>query len=155
MNEITRSTAKVGDYPFTTLEPNLGEFFGFIIADIPGLIEGAAEGKGLGHKFLRHIKRTKAIAHLVSFEYEDPISEYEKIRKELEKYSPDLASKDEIIVLSKTDLVSEDEVKKVQKQFEKYGKTIMSTSIIDEDRIKEFTEFLVEYLKDKEEKESI
>lgn len=151
MNEITRSTAKVGDYPFTTLEPNLGEFFGFIIADIPGLIEGAAEGKGLGHKFLRHIKRTKAIAHLVSLEYEDPISEYEKIRKELEKYSPELSNKDEIIVLSKTDLVTEDEVEKVRKKFEKYNKPIKTVSIIDEDRIKDFTEFLVDYLKQKEE----
>ncbi len=150
MNTVTKSTAKVGDYPFTTLEPNLGEFFGFILADIPGLIEGASEGKGLGHKFLRHIKRTKALGHLVSLEYEDPIAEYEKIRKELEKYSPDLIEKDEIIVLSKTDLVDEKTVEEVKKKFEKYGKPIQVVSIINDEQVKTFTEFLVNYLKEKE-----
>ena len=65
---MTNADAKVGDYAFTTLDPNLGDFYGYIIADIPGIIEGASEGKGLGVKFLRHIKRTKMLAHLVSFE---------------------------------------------------------------------------------------
>jgi len=68
LNELTNTKAKVGAYPFTTLEPNLGELYSYILADIPGLIEGASEGKGLGHKFLRHIKRTKALDHCVSLE---------------------------------------------------------------------------------------
>ncbi|HWA32219.1 MAG TPA: GTPase ObgE, partial [Candidatus Paceibacterota bacterium] len=91
LNAITNAAARVGNYQFTTLDPNLGDFYGYIIADIPGLIEGANEGRGLGVKFLRHIKRTRELAHLVSFEN---LSEgatgmmkvYKQIRKELEKY---------------------------------------------------------------------
>ena len=82
LNALTRASAKTADYAFTTLEPNLGECFGFILADIPGLIEGASEGKGLGHKFLRHVKRTKMLAHLVSLENEDPLAVYKTVRKE-------------------------------------------------------------------------
>ena len=70
LNALTRAKAKIGDYAFTTLDPNLGDYFGFVIADIPGLIEGASEGKGLGTKFLKHTTRTKALVHLVSFENE-------------------------------------------------------------------------------------
>ena len=148
MNEITKSHAKVGDYPFTTLEPSLGAFFGNILADIPGLIEGAAEGKGLGHKFLRHIKRTRTIAHLVSFEYKDMILEYKKIRQELEKYSPELIEKDEVIVLSKSDLVEQDFAKEMKKKFEQeFQKPVFILSIIDEGQMKQFTTFLSSFLK--------
>ncbi len=147
MNEITKSHAKVGDYPFTTLEPSLGAFHGRVLADIPGLIEGAAEGRGLGHKFLRHIKRTKTIAHLVSFEYEDMIAEYKKIRKELEKYSPELIEKKEVIVLSKSDLVEPEFAEKMKKKFEKeFGKPVFVVSIIDDKQMKEFTSFLSRFL---------
>jgi len=91
LNALTNAEAKVGDYAFTTLDPNLGDFYGYIIADLPGLIEGASEGKGLGIKFLKHIKRTKMIAHLVSFENLSKgttgmMKTYKEIRKELEKY---------------------------------------------------------------------
>src|SRR3989338_3368319 len=85
LNTLTNAEAKVGDYAFTTLDPNLGDFYGYIIADIPGVIEGASEGKGLGVKFLRHIKRTKMLAHLVSFENSHMLKSYKEIRKELEK----------------------------------------------------------------------
>ena len=110
LNALTNADAKVGDYAFTTLDPNLGDFYGYTIADIPGLIEGANTGKGLGVKFLRHIKRTKMLAHLVSFENLSKGSTgmmkvYKEIRKELEKYDKNLklgddglASKDEIIL---------------------------------------------------------
>ncbi len=147
MNEITKSNAKVGDYPFTTLEPSLGAFHGRVLADIPGLIEGAAEGRGLGHKFLRHIKRTKAIAHLVSFEYENMIEEYLKIRLELEKYSSELIDKKEVIILSKSDLVSSEFAEKIKVKFEKeFKKPVFLLSIIDDLQIKEFTTFLSGFL---------
>lgn len=147
MNEITKSHAKVGDYPFTTLEPSLGAFHGRVFADIPGLIEGAAEGRGLGHKFLRHIKRTRTIAHLVSFEYEDMISQYKKIRIELEKYSPELMEKEEVIVLSKSDLVEKEFAKKMKEKFEKeFNKPVFVLSIIDEKKMKDFSSFLSKFL---------
>ncbi|HEV7701912.1 MAG TPA: GTPase ObgE, partial [Candidatus Paceibacterota bacterium] len=95
LNSLTNAQARVGDYAFTTLDPNLGDFYKFIIADIPGIIEGASEGKGLGVKFLRHIKRTKMLAHLVSFENLSGgtggmMKVYKEIRKELKKYDKDL-----------------------------------------------------------------
>ena len=107
LNELTSANAKIGDYPFTTLEPNLGEYFGYIISDIPGLIEGAAEGKGLGHKFLRHIRRTKILAHLISLENEDIVETYKTVRKELEIFDKELLEKKEIVVLTKTDLIED------------------------------------------------
>ena len=108
LNALTHAHGKVGAYPFTTLEPNLGECSGRIIADIPGLISGASEGKGLGHAFLRHIRRTKILVHLVSVEQDDVVEAYHTIRRELDAYDPELALKKEIIVLSKTD-IQEDE----------------------------------------------
>ncbi len=117
LNSLTNADAKVGDYAFTTLDPNLGDFYGYIIADIPGIIEGASEGKGLGVKFLRHIKRTKMLAHLISFENLSKgstgmVKVYKEIRKELEKYdkklklgAEGLANKKEIIILTKSDYI--------------------------------------------------
>lgn len=147
LNTLTSSHAKVGAYPFTTLEPSLGVFHKYILADIPGLIEGAAEGKGLGHKFLRHIKRTKALAHLVSFEYEDMVEEYKKIRKELEKYSPQLIEKKELIVLSKSDLVSDQKAQKIKTQFEKEFKNpVVLMSIINDEQMEAFAKVLSNFL---------
>ena len=93
LNELTASQSKVANYPFTTLEPNLGVYFDLILADIPGLIEGASSGKGLGVKFLRHIERTKILFHLISAESENPSKDYKIIKKELTKYSKELAGK--------------------------------------------------------------
>ncbi len=110
LNSLTNAEAKIGSYQFTTLDPNLGDFYGYTIADIPGLIEGASDGKGLGIKFLRHIKRTRMLAHLVSLEpiaesfslknQKELIKNYETIRKELEKFDPTLLDKKEVIVLT-------------------------------------------------------
>ncbi len=147
LNTLTSANAKTGAYPFTTLEPSLGVLNNFILADIPGLIEGASDGKGLGHKFLKHIKRTKAIAHLVSFEYEDMFAEYEKIRKELEKYSTALIEKKEVIILTKTDLVEERKVLEIQKKFEeKYKKPVFVVSAINDLQIKKLKENLLLFL---------
>ena len=147
LNELTSSHAKVGDYPFTTIEPSLGVFHKYILADIPGLIEGASNGKGLGYKFLKHIKRTKAIAHLVSFEYDDMVGEYKKIRNELKKYSAGLIEKKEIIILSKSDLVSDEIAQEKKKKFEKeFNKTVVLLSIIDDEKIKIFSKELSNFL---------
>ena len=112
LNAITRAQSKVANYPFTTLEPNLGVFQNLILADIPGIIEGASGGKGLGVKFLRHIERTTTLFHLISCESEDLAKDYEIIRKELSNYSTGLIEKDEYVFLSKTDLVSQNEAEK-------------------------------------------
>lgn len=150
LNALTKAHAKVGAYQFTTLDPNLGDFFGYIIADIPGLIEGASEGKGLGVKFLKHIKRTKMLAHLVSFENEeDMMKVYKDIRKELEKYDPELAKKEEIIVLTKTDMVDAKTAEKKIKEFKKLKKPVFTLTLYDTASVKEFGDELVKILKTK------
>ena len=103
LNTLTNSKSKVGNYNFTTLEPHLGDMYGVVLADIPGLIEGASEGKGLGHKFLRHITRTKAIVHCISAESTDFKKDYETIRTELKSFNIDLIHKEEIVLITKFD----------------------------------------------------
>lgn len=148
LNELSNSKSKVGNYPFTTLEPSLGEMYGFIIADIPGLIEGASEGKGLGHKFLRHIKRTKMIAHLVSLENEDPVASYKIIRKELEVFDPELAKKKEIVVLTKTDLVEDlKRLDKVIKEMQKISPIVISTTVYDNNSLSILRDILIKEVK--------
>jgi GTPase len=107
LNTLTNAQSRIGAYPFTTLEPHLGTVYEFIIADIPGLIEGAAEGKGLGHKFLRHVSRTKMILHLVSLDSSTPVSDYYTILQELSHYEKELSKKEEWIILTKKDLVKQ------------------------------------------------
>jgi GTP-binding protein len=108
INALTGTASKVGSYPFTTTEPLLGELHGIILADIPGLIEGASHGKGLGHKFLRHINRTRMILHCLDLTSDNILRDYAIIRNELETYSKELALKEEWIVLTKLDLVTEE-----------------------------------------------
>src|SRR6185436_6156267 len=108
LNELTAAKSKVANYAFTTLEPHLGSYYGLIIADIPGLIEGASTGKGLGDKFLRHVERTKTLFHLVSAESEDPVHDYKVVRDELKNYNDALAKKDEHVFISKADQVSKE-----------------------------------------------
>lgn len=154
LNALTQARARVADYAFTTLDPNLGDFYGYIIADIPGLIEGASVGKGLGTKFLRHIKRTKMLAHLISFENEDPMKVYKEIRKELENYDKEnnlnedgLAKKEEIIILTKTDVVEDKKfIDKKIKEFEKIGKKVFTLSLYDDASIKKLSDSLIKIL---------
>ncbi len=146
LNSITNAQAKIGNYAFTTLDPNLGDFYGHILADLPGLIEGASEGKGLGIKFLRHIKRTKMLAHLVSLENEDPIQVYKEIRNELAEYdkknnlgSDGLSEKEEIIILTKTDMIPDKKaIEKIKKEFVKLKKQVFTLSLFDDASIEEF-----------------
>jgi len=139
LNEITNANAKVANYRFTTLEPNLGVLpSGDIIADIPGLIEGAAFGKGLGIKFLKHIERTQILVHCLSAESTDFDKDYKTIRSEISSYSSKLAQKKEIIVITKSDLLTEEDKKRINKQI----KVDFFLSIIDDDSLKQFQEKL-------------
>ena len=120
---VTQAKPKIADYPFTTLVPNLGiakvRDFGIVIADIPGLIEGASDGKGLGIQFLKHVERSKTILHLIDFWAEDPADNYLKIRKELENYSKLLAKKKEVIAFTKTEGIDEKQIKQHIDEFKK------------------------------------
>jgi len=147
LNALTRARSKVGAYPFTTLDPHLGDFYGYILADIPGLIEGASEGKGLGSKFLKHIERTKIIVHLVSAEQEDLVSAYRGVRKELESFGEELLGKRELVVLSKADLLSPLEQENALKILSgAAGKEAMLVSVEDPELLKSFSETLSKIL---------
>ena len=116
ISKISAAKPKIADYPFTTLEPNLGivrykDFQSFTVADIPGIIEGASEGKGLGHKFLRHIERTRIILFLIEITSENLNKDFEILLKELKSYSPKLIQKKILVALSKADLVDAEKVK--------------------------------------------
>ncbi len=147
LNALTNAKSKVASYQFTTLEPSLGDMFGFILADIPGLIEGASEGKGLGDKFLRHISRTKMVLHCVSLENEDIASAYKTIRGELEAYSEELASKSEILLLTKTDLVDEKTLKAKIKEAKKLNPHVLTVSIYDDESVKALKDGLIKILR--------
>ncbi|MEF3279940.1 MAG: GTPase ObgE [Elusimicrobiota bacterium] len=127
LSRITKATPKIADYPFTTLNPNIGVCFhkgrSIIVADIPGLIEGASEGKGLGDNFLKHISRTKILLHLVDplgFYNVNPIKSIEIINKELKKYSPELMKKEKIIAINKSDIIQSLKIyEKIKKKYKK------------------------------------
>ncbi len=140
LNALTKAKAKVAEYAFTTLEPNLGDFHGYIIADIPGLIEGAAEGKGLGHKFLKHIQRTKILLHLISLENKNITETYTNIRNELKAYGGDLLKKKEILLLTKTDLIDGKELKKKITEAKKLNKNVFTITLYDDVSIKDFAD---------------
>lgn len=131
LKELTAAHPKIGSYPFTTLEPNLGELNGKIIADIPGLIQGASQGKGLGIKFLKHIERVSLLFHCISCEA--GVGELEKnyltVRKELEVFNPKLLEIPEIILLTKTDLKSEAEIKSCLDALKSLKKQVRPVSI--------------------------
>ncbi|MDO8618966.1 MAG: GTPase ObgE [Candidatus Daviesbacteria bacterium] len=142
LNEFTNADAKVASYPFTTLEPNLGVIKGKVLADIPGLIEGASEGKGLGHRFLKHIEKVSVILHCISSESADPLQDYEIVHQELEKYNPELIKKQEIIILTKSDLGEAKELAKKVKILKKFKKKIIPVSIHDWDSLQALVQTL-------------
>jgi len=135
LSRITRANPKVGPYPFTTLSPNLGiaaldEERQIVFADLPGLIEGAHEGKGLGHEFLRHIERTQVLVFLVEASSEDPARDLEVLRGELFQYAEDLASKPSLVALSKVDLVDEPEAERLRQELEARGTEAIALSSV-------------------------
>ena len=142
LNELTKAKSKVANYPFTTLEPNLGAYYELIVADIPGLIEGASLGKGLGIKFLRHIERVKILFHLISAESENPAKDYKIIKKELETHSKELLKKIEYIFLSKSDMVPPKEIKKKIAALKKINKNVSPVSVYDWDSLEKIKKIL-------------
>ncbi len=142
LNELTRANSKVAHYAFTTLEPHLGAYYSLIIADIPGLIEGASDGKGLGVKFLKHVERTKTLFHLVSAESDDPVRDYKVVRKELEAYDPALGKKSEHVFLTKSDAVEPAALKKLLAALKKAGVKAQPLSILVPESLEEVKKIL-------------
>ncbi|MBP6855572.1 MAG: GTPase ObgE [Candidatus Pacebacteria bacterium] len=150
LNELTRAKSKVANYPFTTLEPNLGVYYGgVIIADIPGLIEGAAHGKGLGDKFLRHIERTHVLFHLVSATSHDPVGDYKVVRNELATYNKTLCKKTEYVLISKSDEVDDKMLKKIVSALKKQNKNTIAISAIDDQKMEAVRALLNQLEKEK------
>lgn len=142
LNELTAAKSKVGSYAFTTLEPHLGSYYGLLIADIPGLIEGASAGKGLGVKFLKHVERTKTLFHLVSAESDDVSRDYSVVRKELEAYNPELASKTEYVLLTKCDAISLEEREAMLKTLRGLNPSALAISILEPETLQEVKKIL-------------
>jgi GTP-binding protein len=151
LNSVTNASAKVGDYPFTTLRPQLGvvrhKGREFVIADIPGLIEGAAEGAGIGDRFLGHVERTGVLLHLVDGSAEDPVDAWRVVRGELEGYGAGLAGKPEIIALTKADLLDDKARAKLAKALEKEsGATVFPISAPLEEGLEPLLDTIIERL---------
>ncbi|SRR6266481_923753 len=144
LNEVTNAQSRVANYEFTTLEPNLGVYHSLVLADIPGLIEGASEGKGLGIKFLRHIERTNIIFHFIDAASPDPVANYETIRGELGAYNPLLLKKKEYIVISKSDTVGEKALAKIIAVFKRKKTEAIAISIYNLDQMNAMRKLLDE-----------
>ena len=148
---ITSATPKIANYKFTTLNPNLGvavyDDKEITLADIPGIIEGAHEGIGLGIKFLKHIERCKSLLHLIDITEEDLKKSYSQVRKELKNYSKDMLKKDELVVLNKTDLLEDKEVKKIKNDFlKKHKVNLITLSTLDKKSISKIKSKLIKYV---------
>ncbi len=129
LSVLTNANPKIGDYPFTTIEPNIGMLGKYAIADIPGLIEGASRGKGLGSRFLKHIEKTRIIIHCIAADDDNPLNSYKTVREEFEQYSQTLLEKREIVLITKTDLVDNKKVGEVANIFKKMKKEVLACSI--------------------------
>ena len=157
LSRVTNARPKIANYHFTTLNPNLGVVDlgggkGFVIADIPGLIEGASEGVGLGHEFLRHIERTKVMIHMVdaaSTEGRDPIEDIYKINEELKAYNEEIAARPQVIAANKIDAIfegDEDPVQKIRDEFEPQGIKVFAISAVSGKGLKELLYYVRELL---------
>ncbi|MFI3301289.1 MAG: GTPase ObgE [Candidatus Gastranaerophilales bacterium] len=147
ISRISSAKPKIADYPFTTLIPNLGVVKkrsgdGYVVADIPGLIEGASEGIGLGHDFLRHIERCRFLVHLVDCSEENPFDNYMMINNELAKHSEELADLYQIVVLNKIDSVFEETLEEIYNQFKTVSEDIFEISAVTGEHLTEFVDFM-------------
>ncbi len=154
LQALTNARPKIGNYPFTTLEPNLGVLTAaqssekdIILADIPGLIEGASAGRGLGIKFLKHIEKTSIIAHCIDISQANLTEVYNTVRKEFSQYNPGLLAKKEIILLTKTDLLEDPDINKKIKSLSKLNKTTIPVSILDDESLLNLKKVLIENTK--------
>lgn len=160
LSRLSRATPQIADYPFTTKHPNLGlvaigHDAGFVLADLPGLIEGAAQGIGLGHEFLRHVERTRVLIHLVEpfpMDESDPIKNYHTIRKELADYNPALAQKPEVIVVSKAELTGAEEIQ--QKLAKELGRDVFLVSAVTGQNLSQFVGFVTQLINEKKREEA-
>ena len=148
---LTSAAPKIANYKFTTLNPNLGvavyDDKEITLADIPGLIEGAHKGVGLGIKFLKHIERCKSLIHMIDITEEDLKKSYSQVRKELKNYSKDLLKKDEIVILNKIDLLEDKEVKKIKNDFlKKYKGNLITLSTLDKKSISNIKSKIIKYV---------
>lgn len=144
--ELTNAHPKIGNYPFTTLEPNIGMMDTVALADIPGLIEGASQGRGLGTTFLKHIEKTKLLVHFIDSMIENPVETYHMVRKEFELYNPELLAKPEVILLTKTDLITEEQIQKKVAELQTTGREVRTMSIYDSEQVAAFKEFLLSFV---------
>ena len=148
---LTSANPKIANYKFTTLNPNLGVAMyddkEITLADIPGLIEGAHTGTGLGIKFLKHIERCKTLLHLIDITEEDLVKSYKQVRNELKKYSKDLLKKEELVVFNKVDLIAKDQInKKISIFKKKVDKNVLSMSTIDKKTVSKIKSKLINYV---------
>lgn len=147
LNSLTGALGKVAPYAFTTLDPNLGVLYGKILADIPGLIEGASGGKGLGFKFLRHISRTRVLLHCISLESDDIVRDYNVVRGEITRFEEGvLVDKPEIVILTKSDTRSQDEIQKAIRDISAINKEVTTVSVIDDVSLKNLQDLLAKVL---------
>jgi len=147
LSKLTAAHPKIAAYPFTTIEPNLGVMHHkgkeLVIADIPGLIEGASKGKGLGDQFLRHVERTKVLVHLISVESTDPVADLKTVDNELKQYSEQLRRKPQIYILTKIDTVNLEEFKNKIRQFKKKRFKVLPISSISGDGLEELKDAIM------------
>ena len=147
ISAVSSARPKIADYPFTTLVPHLGvvkkaDEGSYVIADIPGLIEGASEGVGLGHEFLRHVERCRFLVHIVDLTSEDPVKNYMTINNELKKHSEKLGSLYQILVLNKIDAVTDEDKDKYIKEFRKYSDDVFAISAVTRENIEQLLYFI-------------
>ena len=147
ISAVSSAKPKIADYPFTTLVPNLGvvkksDGGSYVLADIPGLIEGASEGVGLGHEFLRHVERCRFLIHVVDLTAEDPINNYKVINNELKKHSEALANLYQILVLNKMDAVMEEDLENYVSEFKKLSKDVFTISAVTKENLTELLHFI-------------
>lgn len=147
ISRISSAKPKIADYPFTTLIPNLGVVRkhsgdGYVVADIPGLIEGASDGVGLGHDFLRHVERCRFLVHIIDITEENPIENYEKINLELEKHSEKLANLYQIIALNKIDSVDEEKKQELYNEFKNRSKDVFLISAVTGENLEDLLNFM-------------
>lgn len=146
---ISSAKPKIADYPFTTLVPHLGVVTkpsgdGFVVADIPGLIEGASDGVGLGHEFLRHVERCRFLVHIVDLSQPNPVENYNKINTELKKHSERLANLYQIIALNKIDVITEEEKQQYLDEFKKYSQDIFLISAATKENVDTIKNFIAQ-----------
>jgi GTP-binding protein len=147
LSVLTNATPAIGAYPFTTLEPNIGMMGTTALADIPGLIEGASTGKGLGTTFLKHIEKTRLLVHCIDSTIEDPYAAYKTVRNEYKAYSKLMLAKPEIVLLTKTDIVDPTVLKKAVSLMKRKKKTVYTVSVNDPASVTSLVEILKQYIK--------